>query len=57
MCYRDLLGMELKQQSENFGVEQEQLSGIANVRVQISSLTAAAGIGIELLEYLVPNRT
>jgi catechol 2,3-dioxygenase-like lactoylglutathione lyase family enzyme len=53
--YRDLLGMELKQQSENFGVEQEQLSGIANVKVRISSLTAAAGIGIELLEYLAPT--
>ena len=52
--YCQLLGMELKQESENFGVEQEQLSGIADVRVQISSLTAA-GIGIELLEYLEPT--
>jgi catechol 2,3-dioxygenase-like lactoylglutathione lyase family enzyme len=53
--YRDLLGLELKQESENFGIEQEQLSGIANVKVRISSLKAAAGIGIELLEYLAPT--
>ncbi len=53
--YCDLLGMKLKQQSENFGVEQDRLSGIANVRVRISSLKAPAGIGIELLEYLAPT--
>jgi catechol 2,3-dioxygenase-like lactoylglutathione lyase family enzyme len=53
--YCDLLGMELQQESENFGVEQEQLSGITNVKVQISSLKAETGIGIELLEYLQPT--
>ena len=53
--YCDLLGMKLKQESENFGVEQEQLSGVANARVRISSLLAPAGIGIELLEYLAPT--
>jgi catechol 2,3-dioxygenase-like lactoylglutathione lyase family enzyme len=53
--YCDLLGMKLKQQSENFGVEQERLSGIANAIVRISSLRAPAGIGIELLEYLAPT--
>jgi catechol 2,3-dioxygenase-like lactoylglutathione lyase family enzyme len=53
--YCDLLGMELQQESENFGVEQAQLSGIPNVKVRISSLKATAGIGIELLEYLQPT--
>jgi catechol 2,3-dioxygenase-like lactoylglutathione lyase family enzyme len=53
--YCDLLGLELKQESENHGLEQAQLSGVANVKVQISSLSATAGIGIELLEYLEPN--
>jgi len=53
--YCQLLGMELQQESENFGVEQERLSGIADVRVRISSLKAAAGIGIELLAYLEPT--
>ena len=53
--YCDLLGLELKQESENFGSEQERLSGIAAVKVRISSLTASAGVGIELWEYLEPT--
>jgi catechol 2,3-dioxygenase-like lactoylglutathione lyase family enzyme len=53
--YCDLLGMKLKQESENFGIEQERLSGVGNARVRISSLKAPAGIGIELLEYLEPT--
>ncbi|WP_309743611.1 MULTISPECIES: VOC family protein [unclassified Chamaesiphon] len=53
--YRDLLGLQLQQESENFGVEQEQLGGIANVKFRISSLSAAEGIGIELVEYLSPT--
>jgi catechol 2,3-dioxygenase-like lactoylglutathione lyase family enzyme len=50
--YCDLLGLKLKQESENFGSEQDRLSGINDVKVRISSLTASAGVGIELLEYL-----
>ncbi len=53
--YCDFLGMELQQESENFGEEQERLSGVANAKVRISSLAAPAGIGIELLEYLEPE--
>jgi catechol 2,3-dioxygenase-like lactoylglutathione lyase family enzyme len=53
--YCNLLGLELQQESENSGLEQERLSGIANVKVRISSLKADAGIGIELLEYLEPT--
>ncbi|WP_181243815.1 VOC family protein [Chamaesiphon polymorphus] len=52
--YCDLLGMKLQQESENFGVEQELLSGVANAKVRISSLAAPTGLGIELLEYLEP---
>ena len=47
--------MELQQESENFGEEQERLSGVANAKVRISSLADPAGIGIELLEYLEPE--
>jgi catechol 2,3-dioxygenase-like lactoylglutathione lyase family enzyme len=54
--YCDLLGMELQQQSENFGSEQQNLSGISDVKVKISSLKASAGLGIELLEYVEPGR-
>jgi catechol 2,3-dioxygenase-like lactoylglutathione lyase family enzyme len=50
--YCNLLGMKLQQQSENFGSEQEDLSGIPHVKVKISSLKASAGLGIELLEYV-----
>ena len=53
--YCDLLGMELQQQSENFGLEQANLSGISDPKVKISSLKASAGLGIELLEYLEPD--
>jgi catechol 2,3-dioxygenase-like lactoylglutathione lyase family enzyme len=53
--YCDRLGMKLQQQSQNFGLEQERLSGISGVQVQISSLKAPTGLGIELLEYELPN--
>ncbi len=53
--YCDLLGMKLEQESENYGSEQERLSGLDNVKVRISSLSAPTGIGIELLEYLEPT--
>ena len=53
--YCDRLGLELQQESQNFGSEQERLSGVGGVQVQISSLKAPAGLGIELLEYGEPN--
>ena len=52
--YGDRLGMKLEQQSQDSGMEQEHLSGVSGVRVQITSLKASAGLGIELLEYLEP---
>ena len=53
--YCDRLGMELHQESQNFGSEQERLSGVPDVQVHISSLKASLGLGIELLEYMQPN--
>jgi catechol 2,3-dioxygenase-like lactoylglutathione lyase family enzyme len=53
--YCDLIGMKLQQTSENSGSEQEKLSGVADAKVKISSLKAAAGLGIELLEYIEPD--
>ena len=53
--YCDLLGMKLQQQSLNSGPEQADLSGVAHAKVKISSLKAAAGLGIELLEYIEPD--
>jgi len=53
--YRDLLGMRIVRGSENYGTEQEHLSGVFGARVRITSLRAAEGPGIELLEYLSPQ--
>jgi Glyoxalase/Bleomycin resistance protein/Dioxygenase superfamily len=53
--YSDLLEMKLQQQSNNSGSEQEHLSGIPDAKVQISSLKASAGLGIERLEYIEPD--
>jgi catechol 2,3-dioxygenase-like lactoylglutathione lyase family enzyme len=55
--YRDLLGLDKKGESLNFGPTQEELSGVKNARVHITGLrydhpTAA---GIEFLHYLVPS--
>ena len=53
--YCDQLGMQLQQESQNSGSEQERLSGISEVQVQISSLKAPSGLGLELLAYVAPN--
>jgi len=53
--YCDQLGMQLQQESQNSGLEQECLSGVSEVQVQISSLKAPTGLGLELLEYIRPN--
>ncbi len=53
--YRDTLGMRVTGGSVNLGSEQEHLSGVPGARVEITSLHAANGPGIELLEYLAPR--
>jgi len=53
--YRDLLGLKIAGQSENYGTEQEHLNNVFGARLRITSLRAAAGPGIELLEYLAPR--
>jgi catechol 2,3-dioxygenase-like lactoylglutathione lyase family enzyme len=53
--YRDLLGMQVTGESENFGIEQERLTGVTGARVRITTLRAPAGAGIELLEYISPR--
>ena len=52
--YRDRLGLRIAGESENFGTEQEHLNAVFASRVRITGLRAAAGPGIELLEYLAP---
>jgi catechol 2,3-dioxygenase-like lactoylglutathione lyase family enzyme len=53
--YRDLLGMRITGQSENYGTEQEHLNNVFGARLRITALRAEAGPGIELLEYLTPR--
>jgi catechol 2,3-dioxygenase-like lactoylglutathione lyase family enzyme len=53
--YRDLLGMRVAGESENYGIEQERLNAVFGARLRITALRAPAGPGIELLEYLSPR--
>jgi catechol 2,3-dioxygenase-like lactoylglutathione lyase family enzyme len=53
--YRDLLGMKVVGTSENYGTEQEHLNNVFGAHLRITSLRAAAGPGIEFLEYLSPR--
>ncbi len=53
--YRDLLGLRVAGESENYGVEQEHLNNVFGARLRITSLKASAGPSIELLEYVAPR--
>lgn len=52
--YHDLLGLELVGESENWGDEQEHLNNVFGAHLRISTLRAAQGPGVELLEYIAP---
>ncbi|HEU4370333.1 MAG TPA: VOC family protein [Methylomirabilota bacterium] len=54
-CYRDTLGLRVVGASENHGPEQERLNNVFGARLRITTLKAAAGPGVELLEYLTPR--
>jgi len=53
--YRDLLGLRVAGESENYGTEQEHLNNVFGAHLRITALRAPAGPGIELLEYLAPR--
>jgi catechol 2,3-dioxygenase-like lactoylglutathione lyase family enzyme len=53
--YRDTLGLGVVGGSENHGPEQERLNDVPGARLRITTLRAAEGPGIELLEYLNPR--
>ncbi|MEW6321117.1 MAG: VOC family protein [Acidobacteriota bacterium] len=53
--YRDGLGMRQVGASENHGIEQEHLNNVFGARLRITTLAAAEGPGVELLEYLAPR--
>ncbi|MGF1535219.1 MAG: VOC family protein [Elainellaceae cyanobacterium] len=52
--YRDLLGLDVAGESENFGPEQERLNNVFGARLQITGLRAEAGMGVEFLDYRSP---
>ncbi len=54
-CYRDALGLQVAGTGENWGPEQERLNNVFGARLRITTLRAAAGPGIEFLEYLAPR--
>ena len=53
--YRNLLGMHVAGESENYGTEQEHLNNVFGAHLRITALRGASGPGIELLEYLTPR--
>ena len=53
--YRDVLGLEVAGESENYGPEQERLNNVFGARLRITALRADSGPGIEFLEYLAPR--
>lgn len=53
--YRDALGLRVAGESTNYGPEQERLNNVFGARLHITGLRAAAGPGIEFLEYLSPR--
>jgi len=53
--YRDILGLRVAGESLNWGPEQERLNHVSGARLRITTLRAATGPGVELLEYLAPR--
>lgn len=53
--YRGLAGLTVTGESFNHGAEQEHLNNVFGARLRITALRAAAGPGVELLEYVAPR--
>ncbi|MEO7768732.1 MAG: VOC family protein [Ferruginibacter sp.] len=53
--FKDLLGIERKGESFNFGTEQEHLNNVEGASLHITALRSAAGPGVEFLQYLKPG--
>jgi catechol 2,3-dioxygenase-like lactoylglutathione lyase family enzyme len=53
--YQDLLGLGLVGSSLNYGEEQAHLNQVKGAKLQINSLGAKEGPGVEFLEYLQPR--
>ena len=55
--YNGILNLELVGQGTNYGKEQDEMDGLENTKVLISTLRPSNhGMGIELLDYQLPNQ-
>jgi len=55
--YRDLLGMQVDSRSLNWRATQARMDNLPEAKVQITALRPVqGGVGIELLDYLVPGK-
>lgn len=53
--YRDTLGLRIAGGSESYGPEEERLNYVPGAQLRITTLRAAEGPAIELVEYLAPR--
>ena len=53
--YRNLLGLHVAGESDNYGFEQEHLNNVFGAHLRITSLRGPSGIGVEFLEYITPR--
>jgi catechol 2,3-dioxygenase-like lactoylglutathione lyase family enzyme len=53
--YADILGIERKGDSWNFGTEQEHLNNVEGASLHITGFRATDGPGVEFLQYLKPG--
>ena len=53
--YRNLLGLHVTGESDNYGFEQEHLNNVFGAHLRITSLHSCSGIGVEFLEYITPR--
>ncbi len=53
--YRDVLGMKVGGESENYGIEQARLNNVEGAHLRITGLHSDFGPGIEFLNYLSPK--
>lgn len=52
--YRDYFGMQVKEGSLNSGETQAHLDGLSSAKVKVTPLRPSKGVGIEMLDYIVP---
>ena len=53
--YRNLLGLRVAGESDNYGFEQEHLNNVFGAHLRITSLRGPSGMGVEFLEYITPR--